>query len=423
MDLVRHLRLAQRLLHRPRLGVEAVEHREVAPGPPLAAQPRDLAGHEAGLLLLALAGHHPHRLAGAGAGPELLGLARGVLRDHAVGAGQDVAGGAVVLLQPHLDGAGEVALVAQDVLHLGAPPAVDGLVVVAHGADVHALAGQQLEQLELAGVGVLVLVHQQVAEARLVLLAQRLLLAQQLDRPGDEIVEVDGALGAQRLLVAREDLGGDQVVVVPLPLGPGHDLLLERVLGPRDLPEDAARVEGPVVHLHLAHAALHQRLLVAGVGDGEPLGQPGGGVLLGEQPEAEGVEGGDPHLGPGVAGQGGDPLPHLGRRLVGEGDGQDGARVEPLLEQPGHAVGDDPGLARAGAGQDQQRPLGGLDRLELRRVERGEVEHGAVGEAGFSHAGAGRARLDSTGRAAARRAVSPAPAPPAPPRDRRAAAP
>ena len=59
-----------------------------------------------------------------------------VVGDEVRGGGEDVAGGAVVALEPDDLGAGEVVLEAQDVVDLGAAPAVDRLVVVADAADV-----------------------------------------------------------------------------------------------------------------------------------------------------------------------------------------------------------------------------------------------------------------------------------------------
>jgi hypothetical protein len=56
--------------------------------------------------------------------------------DEVRGGGEDVAGGAVIALEPDDLGAGEVVLEAQDVVDLGAAPAVDRLVVVADAADV-----------------------------------------------------------------------------------------------------------------------------------------------------------------------------------------------------------------------------------------------------------------------------------------------
>src|SRR5262249_51606212 len=59
-----------------------------------------------------------------------------VVGDQMRGGGQNMRGRAVVALEPDDARAGKVVLEAQDVVHLGAPPAIDGLVVVAHAADV-----------------------------------------------------------------------------------------------------------------------------------------------------------------------------------------------------------------------------------------------------------------------------------------------
>ena len=59
-----------------------------------------------------------------------------VVGDEVRGGGEDVGGRAIIALQPDHLGAREVLLEAQDVVDLGAAPAVDRLVVVADAADV-----------------------------------------------------------------------------------------------------------------------------------------------------------------------------------------------------------------------------------------------------------------------------------------------
>ena len=59
-----------------------------------------------------------------------------IVGDEMRGGGEDVAGRAVVALQPDHRGAGKIVLEAQDVVDLGAAPAIDRLVVVADAADV-----------------------------------------------------------------------------------------------------------------------------------------------------------------------------------------------------------------------------------------------------------------------------------------------
>jgi hypothetical protein len=203
-------------------------------------------------------------------------------------------------------------------------------------------------------------------------------LREERHRPGDEIVEVHGALRRERALVPRVHLARDEIVVVALPRLPHPDLPAPLVLGARHEREDAVRVEGAIVHLHLAHAALHEGDLVPRVADGEAPRQAGRLVLLVEEPQAEAVEGGDEHVRPGGAGERRHPLAHLARGLVRERDGEDRLGIGALHHQPRDAVRDDARLARPGAGQHQERPLEGGDGLALWRVQRREVEHGGA---------------------------------------------
>ncbi len=59
-----------------------------------------------------------------------------VVRDQVRGGGEDVAGGAVIAFQADNLGAGKIVIETQDVIDLGAAPAIDRLVVVADAADV-----------------------------------------------------------------------------------------------------------------------------------------------------------------------------------------------------------------------------------------------------------------------------------------------
>ena len=69
-----------------------------------------------------------------------------------------------------------------------------------------------------------------------------------------------------------------------------------------------------------------------------------------------------------------DALLHLARRLVGEGDGEDLAGPRPAgREEMGDAGGQHAGLAGAGAGEHQHRPVGRLDRAPLLGVQPVEV--------------------------------------------------
>ena len=92
------------------------------------------------------------------------------------------------------------------VFHVGAAPGVDGLVVVADRGEHAALAGEQLHQLVLAGIGVLVFVDQQVAQLVLPRLQHLGIAAQQLHRQADQVVEIQCLVGGKRVLVGH--IGG-----------------------------------------------------------------------------------------------------------------------------------------------------------------------------------------------------------------------
>ena len=231
------------------------------------------------------------------------------------------------------------------------------------------LAGEQLQQPVLDPVGVLVLVDEHVAEVARVALAQVGEQLEQVDGAHEQIVEVHRVRGVHPLLVELVDVGDGRLEERPL-------LLAERlgvaqpVLRTRDLALDRPRREALRVDLELVHAALDHPPRIRLVVDREAalVGEPIG--VLTEDPRAGGVEGHHPHDARGGAGQRPDPLLHLAGRLVGEGDREDLARARHSRgQQVSDPVGQDPGLARAGAGEHQQRPLAVLHGIGLRRIE------------------------------------------------------
>ena len=104
----------------------------------VALQRLDLLADRAGFLLAVPGAGDGDLLAGDVLGAQRLAEPAFVVRDQVRGGGEDVAGGAVVALQPDHRGAGKIVLEAQDVVDLGAAPAIDRLVVVADAADVAA---------------------------------------------------------------------------------------------------------------------------------------------------------------------------------------------------------------------------------------------------------------------------------------------
>ena len=349
-----------------------------------------------------------------------------VMGDQMRGRAEDVGGGAIIALQPDHRRAGKVPVEAQDVVDLGAAPAIDRLVVVADAADVdrrplrrarlggarlrHGAGARRLPkrgaapglaphlrtlgqkpQPEILGdVGVLVLVHQDVAEAVVILGEDVRVVPEDGDRMQQEIAEIAGVEGLQPRLI-----GGVEFPSLAVGEGPrvalGNVLRRQRLVLPaiQHVGEGAGR-PALVVEILGLDELLDQPDLVVGVENGEVRLQPGEFRVAAQDLHADRVEGAEPrHALDLFADQKADALLHLARGLVGEGHGED-------LRGPGPAGGEDMGdarrqdarLARAGAGQHQHRALGGLHGGALLGIEAGEI----VRRAGIAGHPAGRQR-------------------------------
>ena len=367
-EVVGHAQQLQGLLQWPRLVVAAEQDAELVPrhlrGLVLE---EDLGGNLLGLVLAVAAFPHPDALAVGLVAPQGLGMLVRVACDQGIGRAQHPIGAAVVLLQlDHLQGR-VVACHLLQVFRIGTAPGVDALVVVAHAGEVPARAGDGLEQPVLGVVGVLALVHQQVADAFAPGGHDLGVFLQHLHRQPDQVVEIDRVERGQPRLVAGIEPGR-----LHLAGGTRRGQRLFRrqagVLGARD---QVFRVlDG--LGLGAGHQVLDLGGAVIGVEDGKAAAQADGGVLDLQELQAQGVEGADGQLAGRLAL---DPLAnafaHLLGRLVGEGDRGDAlGRVAAAVDQVGDLFHDHPGLAAAGACQHQQWAL-----VVQHRGALGGIEH------------------------------------------------
>ncbi len=301
--------------------------------------------------------------------PQRLRLLPPVVADHRVGGIEDRLRRAVVLLQLDHVRVGERVLELEDVGDVRPPEPVDRLRIVPDHHQVAVLAGQQLQPAVLGVVGVLVLVDEHVAERARVALADLREELEEVDGADQQIVEVHRVHPVQFALVGAEHVGDRLLEERADHLGVGVGVA-QLVLGVGDLGADRGRGEALGVDAELVQAALDQAAGVSRVVDRE-LARVAEPLRLGAQhPGTGGVEGHQPHRTHAAADQQPRALAHLPRRLVGEGDGQhlvglDGAGGD----QVGDPVGQHAGLARAGAGQDQLRPLAVGDGVPLGLVE------------------------------------------------------
>ena len=289
--------------------------------------------------------------------------------DDLVRGGEDLGCGAVVLLELEGRDALEFAGELLDVLDARATPAIDGLVVVAHHEEPPPVSRKERDPCVLKGVGVLELVHEQVREPLLVLGEQVGLLAQHLPRPEQELGEVDEPARRARRLVGPVHLGHPPFPEVARlgEMAGAHPVLLLAV----DEPLGLLGRPAPLVEVHLPHEPPHEAELVVAVGDLERLPEPRLLPVGAEEPVGDAVEGADPHPPDGALEDRLDARPHLARRLVGEGDGEDpgGTRL-PGGDEPGDAVGEHPGLPASRAGEHQRVAGLGGHRGALLVVER-----------------------------------------------------
>ena len=260
--------------------------------------------------------------------PGRVGASQAALQPQAVGGDQrgcrveDASGRAVAELEVDTAGLREVLVEAEDVLQLGALPAVDGLVGVADGEDVVAFFGELAQQDVLRQVRILVLVDQDVREPFRSAFADVGHIVQQPDGGQEHIVEVEGVAGVQRALVHGSEAALElRVLAVAVVARVGHRVhrvlqnayLVQQRLGPGDAGIDAL----------FEHAVAYQRDAVGAVDDAVAGRDADRLPVLAQDGAAQAMEGRDPD-GAGVRGteQGVDAFFHLAGRLAGEGQGR-----------------------------------------------------------------------------------------------------
>ena len=231
------------------------------------------------------------------------------------------------------------------------------------------LRRQQLQQPVLGVVCVLVLVDEDVAEGVLPV-GERLREAlERLDREHQHVVEVDRVRAVQTALVALVDLG-DRLVVER---GDAAHVLVgpdQLVLGVRDLAVDPAGREALGVDAEILEAGPDDAHLVGLVVDREARRVAEPLRLAPQHPPAGRVEGEDPGRARLPAEHPLEALAHLARGLVGERDREDLVGLRAVrADEMGHPMGEHAGLARAGAGDDEQRAVDVQDGFALGRIQ------------------------------------------------------
>ena len=105
-----------------------------------------------------------------GLGEQRLAEAILVMGDEAGGDGENMGAGAIVAFEADDLRAGKIMLEAQDIVDIGAAPAVDRLVVVADAAEIAARLREKAQPEILNDIGVLIFVDENIAKPLLIVL-------------------------------------------------------------------------------------------------------------------------------------------------------------------------------------------------------------------------------------------------------------
>ena len=205
-----------------------------------------------------------------------------------------------------------------------------------------------------------------MADLRLPFRAHLRMVLQQLQGQANQIVEINALVGGQALFIARHDACRNAFVIV-FGLGLGHRCVEAHVFPQADGPLPLAgrgRVRG-------AAGVFEQTGHIIAVQNTELWFEAHGGTVLAQDANTQRMKGTNRDFLRCFANELFGPLAHFSRCFIGEGDGGDGAGVNPRLDQQGQFVGDDAGFARARTGQDQARALQYMDRFELCWVQTG----------------------------------------------------
>ena len=221
-----------------------------------------------------------------------------------------------------------------------------------------------------------------MAKAALVMRADVGMVAQQLVAAQHQLTKIHHAFALALFFVQ----------LVQVDLAPGLGIAQFHVLralavffATGDEPHEFFGRQLVFIDTHLFAQALDRTQLVLGVQNLEGLRQVGRLVMGAQKTVAQAVEGADPHGAHVDRQHGRQARHHLFGRLVGEGHRQHAAgRDVAVLQQPGDARGQHPGLAGARSGQDQRvfgREFNSSALLRIQGFDQGgwEQHRGIVG--------------------------------------------
>ena len=228
---------------------------------------------------------------------------------------------------------------------------------------------QNLGKLILGPVGILILVHQNILEAALVLHPHLFMLLQQKHRYHQQVIKIQS-------IVVTKLLGIDFINLCHLLLKeaagiPGHGLGSHKlVFGIGNSVQHPGWSILLLIQIEFFQCILDDSLAVRRIVNNKVLLVNACSLYLtAQETGTERMEGAEPYLLGRLPNHAVHTLPHLRGSLVGKGDGQNAVGGHIMSQQVCHLAGQHLGLAGTCPRHDKQRPISMLYRLFLCRIQ------------------------------------------------------
>ena len=123
-------------------------------------------------------------------GPQRFIFSSCIISDHCIGCIQNITCGSIVLLQLDHLGIFKILLKIKDIFYIGAPEFVNGLIIITDYAEIPVLRCQKSYQFKLHCIGILILIHHNIAKTFLIIFQHIRLRLEQLHGLDKKIVKI-----------------------------------------------------------------------------------------------------------------------------------------------------------------------------------------------------------------------------------------
>ena len=235
------------------------------------------------------------------------------------------------MLQFNDSGPREILVKAQDIVHLGPAPPINGLIIIPHTAQIPVPLGQQAQPQILGYVGVLILIHQNIAELLLVMAQHLRKIPKQHQTQQNHIpkiqriqalhagliilIKAQSAAAQLFFMLTNGDIGGQ-----PAPIFPALNHAA-----------DDAGGTGFFVQPVIFQKALDNPQLVIGIQNGEIFRIAQFVNVLAQNAGAQSMKSPQPQPPHGIPHHGMNAVAHFGGGLVGKGHGQNAGGKHPII--------------------------------------------------------------------------------------------